>query len=50
MAIALASQNRYAEAIFHFREALRLDPTLEDARVNLATALEEQEKSRQAVP
>lgn len=45
MAIALANQGRYPEAILHFREALRLNPTLEDAQSNLFTALAEQEKS-----
>jgi tetratricopeptide (TPR) repeat protein len=41
LGVALAEQGRFAEAAAAFREALRLDPTHEDAGPNLQTALAE---------
>lgn len=46
--LILDSLNRYEEAIAAYREALRLDPNLQDARENLRDA--EEEASTQSIP
>ena len=45
---ALASQGRWAAAIVHFREALRLAPDFGDAHLQLALALRQVGQEQEA--
>ena len=49
LGVALARQGRLDEAIAHYRDALRIQPTYADARYNLANALSRQGKLDEAV-
>jgi tetratricopeptide (TPR) repeat protein len=46
---ALAAQSEWVNAETHFRSALRLDPNLQSARLNLAVALAQQDRTVEAL-
>ena len=48
LAAALLRQDRYDEAIYHFRETVRLDPYHASAHFNLAVLLEGRERFEEA--
>jgi tetratricopeptide (TPR) repeat protein len=49
LGIALAAENNYSEAVFHYRSALQIKPNEDTAHYNLANVLQKQGNTEEAI-